>query len=148
MVKSLLWWLQCKLGSTFFITFHNVWATAKVLLDNLFQLRVASSFTTFVAEIQTGTFFTFHTLWTTYLTWSFATKEKNNSQQIVDHKQIIMGCIYDKGAFKSFGFLCLDKVCALQRTLKEVLSDIEPEDICLFYNVTVFKLASMTVRKT
>ena len=46
----------------FFITFHNVLATAKVLLDNLFQLIVASSFTTFVAEIQTGTFFTFHSL--------------------------------------------------------------------------------------
>lgn len=50
-----------------------------------------------------------------------------------------MKCIYDKGAFKSFGFLCWDKVCALQRTLKEVLSDIKPEDICLFYNVTVKK---------
>ena len=148
MIKSLLCWLQFKLGSTFlspFMTYERLlkfyliicfswlWLVHLLLSWLKFKLILFSRFIPFELRI-----------------WLRASPQRKRTilKKIVYHKHIIMGCIYDKGAFKSFGFLCWDKVCALERTLKVVLSDVKPEDICLFYNVTVFKLASMTVRKT
>lgn len=117
MIKSLLCWLQFKLGSTFlspFMTYERLlkfyliicfswlWLVHLLLSWLKFKLILFSRFIPFELRI-----------------WLRASPQRKRTilKKIVYHKHIIMGCIYDKGAFKSFGFLCWDKVYALERTL-------------------------------